>query len=185
MFTRNVGRIFVVAIGLSIFCAGANAQQTVYKWVDEDGVVHFSDAPPDQSKLAETETISIPRSPPAPVTAQPAPKPPISSAAKVANQPQQRAQAAPANQQIDISNMSIADLDRRCEAARERKIAPLRAAEIAKCKENKRNDPAWCERFNADFGDAGRTISGTMRPRMFDDLPECVEALRERNRRGR
>jgi hypothetical protein len=64
-------------------------------------------------------------------------------------------------------------------------IAPLRTAEIAECKASKRNDPAWCERFNADFGEGGRNINGSVRPRMFDDLPECVDALRERNGRGR
>lgn len=186
MFTRIVGQYIIAATALTICCAGANAQQTVYKWVDEDGVVHFSDSPPDQSNSAETETISIPRSPPAPVSAQPAARPPVVYAATDEKQSKPPArETAPAPQKLDISKMSNADLDRRCDAARERKIAPLRSAEIAKCKQDKRNDPAWCERFNADFGDAGRTISGTMRPRMFDNLPECVEALQERNRRGR
>ena len=87
--------------------------------------------------------------------------------------------------EIDISKMTLAELDQRCDVAREKKIAPLREAEIKKCKQDKRNDPAWCERFNADFGEGGRTVSGTIRPRMFDDLPECVDALKERNLRGR
>jgi hypothetical protein len=64
-------------------------------------------------------------------------------------------------------------------------IAPLRTAEIEKCKQDKREDPAFCEQFNADFGEGGRTVSGTMRPRMFDDLPQCVEAMEEINRRKR
>jgi hypothetical protein len=85
----------------------------------------------------------------------------------------------------DISEMSLEELDARCDAAREEKIAPLREAEIAKCQADMRNDPAFCERFNADFGEGGRTVTGSIRPRMFDDLPECVEALQERNRRPR
>jgi hypothetical protein len=64
-------------------------------------------------------------------------------------------------------------------------IAPLREAEIAKCKQDKREDPVFCERFNADFGEGGRTVSGGIRPRMFDDLPECMDALAETNRRPR
>jgi hypothetical protein len=84
-----------------------------------------------------------------------------------------------------ISEMSLEDLDRRCDQAREEKIAPLREAAIEECKQGKRNDPAWCERFNADFGDGGKTVNGSYRPRMFDDIPECVDALSERNRRGR
>lgn len=42
---------------------------------------------------------------------------------------------------------SIEELERRCETAREANIKPPRKAEIAKCKADKRNDPAWCERF--------------------------------------
>ncbi len=64
-------------------------------------------------------------------------------------------------------------------------IAPIREAEIVKCKEDNREDPAFCERFYADLGEGGRTVAGAMRPRMFDDLPQCVDALNERNRRGR
>ncbi len=91
----------------------------------------------------------------------------------------------PQVEKVDITKLSLADLDLRCDEARENMIAPLREAEIATCKEDKRNDPAWCERFNADYGDGGRMASGSIRPRMFDDLPECVEALQERNRRQR
>ncbi len=81
--------------------------------------------------------------------------------------------------------MSVPDLDLRCDEAREEMIAPLRETAIAECKQDKRRDPEWCERFNADFGEGGRTESGSIRPRMFDDLPECIEALEEKNRRGR
>lgn len=86
---------------------------------------------------------------------------------------------------IDIADMSLEDLDLRCDEAREKMIAPLREAEIEKCKQDQRKNPAFCERFNADFGEGGRTVSGSIRPRMFDDLPECKEALEEKHRRGR
>ena len=185
MFTRIVGQYIIAATALTLCCAGANAQQTVYKWVDEDGVVHFSDSPPDQSNPADTETVFIPKSPPPPATVQPAAEAPVASVQTAENTTRPVREAAPVSQMIDITKLSNAELDRRCDAARERKIAPLRSAAIAECKQDKRNDPAWCERFNADFGDAGRTVFGTMRPRMYDDLPECVEALQERNRRGR
>ena len=79
--------------------------------------------------------------------------------------------------------MSQQELDARCDRAREAKIAPLREAEIESCKQDRRNDPDWCESFNADFGEGGRTVTGAVRPRMFDDLPECVEALNQRNSR--
>lgn len=76
----------------------------------------------------------------------------------------------------DDASASPRELDARCEAAREAQLKPLREAEIASCKADKRNDPAWCERFNKDYGQGGRTIHGAPRPRMFDDLPECVAA---------
>ena len=70
------------------------------------------------------------------------------------------------------------------ETAREAMIAPLRAGEIEKCK-TQRNDPAYCERFWADYGDASRGDHGQMMPRMFNDLPECVAATQARNESSR
>lgn len=186
MFTRKVGQLFALAVILTAVCASVNAENKVYKWVDEDGVVHFSDTPPAESSPAETDIITIPKSEPNTTAVQAAAETPAVSATvdeMPSDQPVTKI-AAPVPK-IDITKMSIAELDLRCDNAREEKIAPLRQAEIANCKQNKSNDPAWCERFNADFGDGGRTVSGSVRPRMFDDLPECVEALQENNRRGR
>ncbi len=186
MFTRTIGQIFAITIALTAVCAGVYAEKTVYKWVDEDGVVHFSDAPPAELNPVETETLTIPKSPPTVTPAQPVANPPAVSAAsddKRSKQPETK--TPPLFEKTDITKMSAAALDLRCEEAREKMIAPLREAEIAKCKQDKREDPAWCEQFNADYGDGGRTISGSIRPRMYDDLPECVEALQEENRRGR
>jgi hypothetical protein len=67
-------------------------------------------------------------------------------------------------------------LEQACEAAREVKLKPLREAEIARCKAEPRSDPAYCERFWSDYGNAIRLPNGTMQPRMFNDLPECVTA---------
>jgi len=79
--------------------------------------------------------------------------------------------------------MSLDELDRRCEDARQEKIAPLRQAEIANCKKQKDKDPAWCERFYVDYGAGGKTEYGGYRPGMFHDLPECIDAHEERRRR--
>jgi hypothetical protein len=74
----------------------------------------------------------------------------------------------------------VAKLEAQCEAAREVKIKPLRDAEIAKCKADASNDPAYCERFWRDYGNATRRANGTMSPRLFDDLPECIAATNAR-----
>ena len=186
MFSRDAGRIFVIVVGLTALCSAANAGKTVYKWVDEDGHVHFSDSPPAESQTADTETMLIPRSPPPVAPAETVKAPAAATETDDNIQTEQpKAETPQLFEKVDTTTMSIADLNLRCDEAREKMIAPLREAEIAKCKQDKREDPAWCERFNADYGEGGRTVSGSIFPRRFDDLPECVEALQETNRRGR
>lgn len=74
-------------------------------------------------------------------------------------------------------------LDAKCEQAREAKLKPMRDAEIAKCKASKRNDPEYCERYWRDLGAATRLPNGSVKPRLFDDLPECVAAFEARQGR--
>jgi hypothetical protein len=79
------------------------------------------------------------------------------------------------------SEADVAALEAQCEADREEKIKPLRDAEIANCKADSHNDPAYCERYWKDYGNAVRGTNGKMVPRMFNDLPSCVAALQARN----
>jgi len=185
MLANNVGRVILLGIILTVACASGHAQQTVYKWVDEDGVVHFSDAPPDESEAVETETLTTEKPPPYVAPAQPVVKSPAASEMDREKQSvQPEIETPPLVRKVDIATLSVADLDRRCEDAREKLIAPLREAEIAKCNQQEDTDPARCERFYADYGDGGRTASGGTFPPMFHDLPECVDALEERRRRA-
>jgi hypothetical protein len=71
-------------------------------------------------------------------------------------------------------------LEAQCESEREARIKPLRDMEIAKCKADSHNDPAYCDRYWRDYGNAMRATNGTMTPRMFDDLPICVESFKAR-----
>jgi hypothetical protein len=71
---------------------------------------------------------------------------------------------------------SVEELDQRCEEMRENRLKPLREAEIEKCKADKTKDPAWCERYYQDYGNATRGAGGKYTPRMFDDLAPCVQA---------
>jgi hypothetical protein len=184
MSARNGIGIFTLGIILTVVCASAHAQQKVYKWVDEEGVVHFSEEPPGESAEVEVETITTDPAPPYVPPAQPTAKPHSGSGMDVDNQSTQpEIQTPPPVKKIDISEMSLADLDRRCEDAREERIAPLRETEITNCVQTETGDQAWCETFWADYGDPRRTASGMLTPRLFHDLPECVEALDERHRR--
>jgi hypothetical protein len=74
----------------------------------------------------------------------------------------------------------VAALEAQCEVQREAKIKPLRDAEIAKCKADKSNDPAYCERYWKDYGNERRGATGGTIPRMFWDLPICVAAFKAR-----
>lgn len=75
---------------------------------------------------------------------------------------------------------AVRELERQCEATREARLKPLREAEIARCITEQKNDRAYCERYWRDYGNAVRLPNGTMRPRLFDDLPECAAAYRAR-----
>jgi len=185
MLAKNISWVLVLGFILPFFATSTFAQQTVYKWVDEDGVVHFGDAPPDDVEAVETTTLTLEASAPTVPAAQPAVKVPDASKKVDENQQVQPQIASAPVKEVNISNLTLEELDQRCDSAREKKIAPLREAEIEKCKQSERSDPAWCERFNADFGDGGRTVSGAIRPRMFNDLPECVDAVNEQKKRRR
>lgn len=71
---------------------------------------------------------------------------------------------------------TIEELEQRCEEMRENRLKPLRETEIEKCKADKTKDPAWCERYYQDYGNATRGPGGKYTPRMFDDLAPCVQA---------
>lgn len=71
------------------------------------------------------------------------------------------------------SDAEQARLDQACQAAREEKLAPERAALVQECVANKeRPDEASCERFYADYGNQ----AGSRAP-LYMDLPACVEAF--------
>jgi len=84
-------------------------------------------------------------------------------------------------EQVDCKSLlarkSIQELEAQCEAAREERLAPERAAEIKKCKAQEENDPKWCEMYWETYGDARASgPRAPMEPRGYDWLPECVAA---------
>ncbi len=68
-------------------------------------------------------------------------------------------------------------MNKRCQQAREAKIAPLREAAIEECVSSRRSIRTRedCERIYRDFGEGVGTVTGGFRPGMFNDLPECIE----------
>ena len=68
------------------------------------------------------------------------------------------------------------EYEQRCEEMREARIAPLREAEIEKCIAEKTMEPAKCESYYKDYGNATRGAGGKYTERMFNDLGPCVKA---------
>ena len=142
MLANNSGWVILLGIILMVACANVNAQQTVFRWVDEDGAVHFSDAPPDESEAVESKALTIAKPPPSIAPAQPVVKTPAASETEGEKQSAPpEIETPPLVRKVDIATLSVADLDRRCEDAREKLIAPLREAEIAKCNQQEDTDP--------------------------------------------
>lgn len=81
---------------------------------------------------------------------------------------------------------TVDELERSCEESREARLAPLRKEEIAKCKAEKAMEPAKCESYYKDYGDATRGAGGKYTERMFNDLPDCVKAreMKSKTREG-
>lgn len=66
-----------------------------------------------------------------------------------------------------------AKLDAACEAAREKKLAPLRKQFVEQCvRDGEQPDRNACEAYYSDYG----AQSGDRAP-LFYDLPECVKAF--------
>ena len=181
MKKNDIFRTLAMLAACLVVAVNVSAQQVVYKWTDEDGVVHFGESPPPGVQAERIVTSAPPTAPAAPAPAQAAPQAPaadVPAAQPQANMPE-RAEVTP------TSEMSLAELEARCEAEREKLIAPLRQAEIERCQAQPRTDPQACVRMNATFGDPVRTANGTMTPRMFHDIPPCLEAHNARSRRDR
>lgn len=56
------GTRFLIGIALLLAAISVSAQPRVYRWVDANGVVHFSDAPPGDAEGVTAETVVVPSS---------------------------------------------------------------------------------------------------------------------------
>jgi len=74
-----------------------------------------------------------------------------------------------------------AELDRQCETAREKKLAPLRAEKIEACVREQKRPRTDCETELANFGNTQAKAGGGAVGGMFYDLPQCLAATAARN----
>jgi hypothetical protein len=73
-------------------------------------------------------------------------------------------------------------LDRACEAAREKKLAPLRAQKVEACVAQERRPRAECEQEMATYGNTRGKAGGGAIGGLYYDLPECVAAAEAREK---
>lgn len=85
----------------------------------------------------------------------------------------------PAAAQSEAELKRLDALDQACEAAREKKLAPLRAARIERCVREDRRSREECTAELANWGQTQGTKQGA-RAGLFYDLPECVAAFEAR-----
>lgn len=88
--------------------------------------------------------------------------------------------AAAAHAQSEEELKRYAELERACEAARAKKLAPLRAEKIEACVRDEKRPRAQCEREYAEWGNTQPLARGRARGGLFYDLPECVAAEQAR-----
>jgi hypothetical protein len=90
--------------------------------------------------------------------------------------------AGPAFAQTDTEMKQLDELDRMCEAAREKRLAPLRAERIERCMTLEKRSRDECTSEYANWGNTRPTALGRARPGLFYDLPECRAAFEARQR---
>ncbi len=162
----------------------------VYKWTDEEGKIHYGNKPPAQ---IEGEEIQIKQGPSEDEAQRAQQK--IERQLEEMNEREERRKESLAKQdeedqetnteKLDES-LSLEELDRHCEKAREEKIAPLREAAIEECITNPRlrnpNPEEDCQRFYKNFGTGVVVGVSVGTPAKFYDLPECVTAFEARKK---
>lgn len=183
---RLIVVIFILSIAVTM---GAE----IYKWIDSDGDIHYSDSPPNEQKSEKLQVMPGPGEEEIEKAQQQA-----DHLIKETEEPRKK-ESDPQNNnpkeedlpEIDVEPkepLSLEELDQRCEDAREEKIAPLREAAIQECVVKKRRASdglEYCKRFHKDFGE-GFVIYNPQgqrtgaQARMFADLPECTEAFNAR-----
>lgn len=90
--------------------------------------------------------------------------------------------AAPALAQTEPEMKRLDDLDRVCEAAREQRLAPLRAERVERCVTIEKRSREQCTAEYANWGNTQPLAGGRARSGLFYDLPECVAAAEARQR---
>ena len=95
-----------------------------------------------------------------------------------------RGSMCPSRHQQSMKKMSVEQLERLCEEARQEILEPEREKLIMQCIKTGKKQPEYCRHYYADWGDAMRLDRATMRPALYYDIPECIAARKARLEAG-
>ena len=84
----------------------------------------------------------------------------------------------------DEESKRLKALDDKCIQVRTEKLKPVQQEKIELCVKNDKRDRAYCERYFKDYGWGSATALGR-NPRLYDQIPECIEAFNARKNRKR
>ena len=76
----------------------------------------------------------------------------------------------------------VAALDKKCEAARQARLAPIRARKIEQCIRGGERPGESCEIFYSTYGNNSNHANGSVVRGRFYDLPACVAAKKALDR---
>lgn len=79
----------------------------------------------------------------------------------------------------------IKELDEICIQVRSEKIKEAQKEKIELCVNVDNLERAYCERYFKGYGWGSKTASGNRNVRLFDQIPECIEAFNARKNRER
>lgn len=77
-----------------------------------------------------------------------------------------------------LTEADVVAMEQRCNALRQEKLAPEKAAVLRQCLDSGEADRETCRQKAAEYGEM--QVAPVYRPARYSDLPECVEAYKAR-----
>ena len=81
-----------------------------------------------------------------------------------------------------LNDADVSRLQKKCEAARNKALEPIRAQKTQTCIEQQLRSKGHCERYYTTYGNVSPSPSGAPQTGYFYDLPECQSWLDAREK---
>ena len=83
---------------------------------------------------------------------------------------------------VALTDGDVDRLGKKCEASREKALAPIRAERTRVCIEQQLKSKGHCERYYTTYGNVAPSASGTPQQGYYYNLPACQEWLTAREK---